>query len=211
MATERFERLPQEKKDRILRAAIKEFSRVSFDKASINKIIKDAGIPRGSFYQYFQDKQDLQRYLVESFIRDRQQDIYLFMKENRGSLFDFFLSLYDRVEEMMDCEDFKLICKNAIFTIRNEQGRWMPSETYCEEQKQKMNDFLTFFRDNYYPAAGISEIEMVYKMMVALAKDHFMQLFLCGRPWDEAREEFGKEAAIIETGFLQQLKERENA
>ena len=50
MPSERFLHLPEEKKMRIIKAALKEFARVSYDEISINRIIQDAGIPRGSFY-----------------------------------------------------------------------------------------------------------------------------------------------------------------
>lgn len=54
-----FERLPEEKKDRILQAARTEFIRYPYEKTSINRILAEAGIPKGSFYQYFDDKADL--------------------------------------------------------------------------------------------------------------------------------------------------------
>lgn len=56
MSTERFEKLSKDKRQRILDAAREEFSRVSYEEASINQIIKNAGISRGSFYTYFEDK-----------------------------------------------------------------------------------------------------------------------------------------------------------
>ena len=63
MPSERFFHLPEEKKRRIKKAALKEFARVPLEEISINRIIRDAEIPRGSFYQYFEDKQDLQTFL----------------------------------------------------------------------------------------------------------------------------------------------------
>ena len=66
MPTERFYRLPEAKKQVIRQAAIKEFARVPFEKASINQIIQNADISRGSFYTYFEDKQDVVRYIFET-------------------------------------------------------------------------------------------------------------------------------------------------
>lgn len=63
MPTERFYNLPEEKKKAIRDAAMKECVRVPFEKVSINKIIQNAGISRGSFYTYFEDKRDLVRYI----------------------------------------------------------------------------------------------------------------------------------------------------
>ena len=54
-----FERLPEEKKNRILQASRAEFIRYPYGKTSINRILAEAEIPKGSFYQYFDDKADL--------------------------------------------------------------------------------------------------------------------------------------------------------
>ncbi|MBQ2739471.1 MAG: helix-turn-helix transcriptional regulator, partial [Oscillibacter sp.] len=65
MCSETFLRLPEEKRRRILDAAWEEFTRVSFSDASINQIVQRSGISRGSFYQYFRDKEELMAYLME--------------------------------------------------------------------------------------------------------------------------------------------------
>lgn len=65
MPSQTFFNLPKEKQDRIMAAARGEFFTHSFDEASINRLIKAAGIPRGSFYQYFADKEDVYFYLGE--------------------------------------------------------------------------------------------------------------------------------------------------
>lgn len=59
MPTSTFFRLPEEKRQRLIEAAWEEFTQNSFSDVSINQIIRAAGIPRGSFYQYFADKGDL--------------------------------------------------------------------------------------------------------------------------------------------------------
>ena len=60
-----FFRLPEEKRQRLTLAAWNEFTRVKYADTSINRIIQEAGIPRGSFYQYFEDKQDVLVFLLE--------------------------------------------------------------------------------------------------------------------------------------------------
>lgn len=61
MPKETFIKLPEEKKAKIIKAAKKEFARVSFEQTSIKNIVEDADIARGSFYQYFESKEDLLR------------------------------------------------------------------------------------------------------------------------------------------------------
>jgi AcrR family transcriptional regulator len=60
-----FFNLSDEKRRSLLKAAEREFSRVPLAKASVSNIIKMAGIPRGSFYQYFENIEDLYYYLVD--------------------------------------------------------------------------------------------------------------------------------------------------
>ena len=61
MPKETFLNLSKEKQNKILNAAKKEFERVSLEQASIKNIVEEAGIARGSFYQYFESKEDLLR------------------------------------------------------------------------------------------------------------------------------------------------------
>lgn len=54
-----FENIPEEKRRRILTAAIGEFANKGFDNANINVIASRAGVSVGSLYKYFNTKQDL--------------------------------------------------------------------------------------------------------------------------------------------------------
>jgi AcrR family transcriptional regulator len=64
MPTATFFGLPEERRDRLVREAIAEFSERPYSEASLSQIAQRSGIPKGSFYQYFQDKLDLYRWLV---------------------------------------------------------------------------------------------------------------------------------------------------
>ena len=65
MPSSTFLNLAPEKQEKLLTAAAQEFTERPYNEASINKIIQAAGIPRGSFYMYFRDKEDLFRYLIQ--------------------------------------------------------------------------------------------------------------------------------------------------
>jgi TetR/AcrR family transcriptional regulator len=65
MPKKTFFNLSDEKRCRIVDAALQEFAAHSFNEASINRIIKNAEIPKGSFYQYFKNKEDLYLYFLD--------------------------------------------------------------------------------------------------------------------------------------------------
>lgn len=59
-----FFNLPDAKRQAIIDIAIDEFAETDYEVASISKIVAKAGIAKGSFYQYFEDKADLFNYLL---------------------------------------------------------------------------------------------------------------------------------------------------
>ncbi len=59
-----FKNLPAAKRDRIVACAIEEFAGRSFREASLSRIVAQAGIAKGSMYQYFDNKLDLYRWLI---------------------------------------------------------------------------------------------------------------------------------------------------
>jgi AcrR family transcriptional regulator len=67
MPKDTFFNLPADKRALIRDVAISEFARYSYDAASINRMVAEAGIAKGSFYQYFEDKRDLFLYLMHPF------------------------------------------------------------------------------------------------------------------------------------------------
>ncbi len=95
MCTETFLRLPEEKRGRFLDAAWAEFTAVPFARASINQIIRRAGIPRGSFYQYFTDKSDLFSYLMEDVRGQILEEVREILERARGDIFRTAVVIYD--------------------------------------------------------------------------------------------------------------------
>ncbi len=57
--TEAFRNLPDHKRERVLRAAAAEFADRGYGEASMNTLVREAGISKGSLYQYFKTKLDL--------------------------------------------------------------------------------------------------------------------------------------------------------
>ena len=99
MPTETFFRLPEAKRETLLRCARQEFARVPYPDASINRIIRAAGIPRGSFYMYFADKADLFLHLMDQFVDTFTQTVCRLLEEEDGALFPAFRRLFDHLQD----------------------------------------------------------------------------------------------------------------
>ncbi len=70
-----------ERKQELLDAALAEFSRKSYEEASINRIIANAGISKGTFYYHFKDKADLYLYLI----RHTSEQKWTFIQQRMAS------------------------------------------------------------------------------------------------------------------------------
>jgi len=75
MPKQTFLNLPEEKRNTIINAAIEEFAHYGLENASTNRIVENSGISKGSFYQYFEDKQDVFMHLLT--VLEQQKMEYL--------------------------------------------------------------------------------------------------------------------------------------
>jgi len=118
MPTRTFYNLPEEKRKKLLDAIHEEFSRVPFDDVSINQIVKTAGIPRGSFYQYFDDKQDMLQYLLTDYREQMRCHALKSLKQHGGDLFQMFLDILDFTYAFITEETNNTFCQNVFSDIR---------------------------------------------------------------------------------------------
>ena len=96
MPKQTFFNLDDKKKNRIIEAAIDEFSKNNFHKASVTNIIDKADIASGSFYQYFEGKEDLFKYIVEIISRRKLEyiDQEILINPAQLSFFEFLREVY---------------------------------------------------------------------------------------------------------------------
>lgn len=114
MPSERFYRLSEEKKGLIWKASMKEFIGEPYEKVSINKIIRNAGISRGSFYTYFEDKRDLLSFLLEDTAKKWREFCLEGLDKSGGDVFLMMESLLDYALQFCKNNDLFSLHKNLI-------------------------------------------------------------------------------------------------
>ena len=114
MPSERFYRLSEEKQSLIWKASMKEFIAVPYEKVSINKIIRDAGISRGSFYTYFEDKRDLLSFLLKDTTKKWREFCLEGLDKSNGDIFLMMESLLDYALQFCKNNDLFSLHKNLI-------------------------------------------------------------------------------------------------
>ena len=96
MPTSTFFRLPEEKRTRLIDAAWEEFTRTRITDVSINRIIHNAHIPRGSFYQYFVDQEDMFFYLISNVQNHFSDSLTRMLLSVQGDMFQIPLLCLNR-------------------------------------------------------------------------------------------------------------------
>lgn len=117
MPRQTFFNLPDEKKQILLKAAKKEFTRVSLAEASIANIVKEADIPRGSFYQYFDDKEDLYFYLLNDRLKERREELITNLQKHNGDIFAAVKEMLHSLLREMDEEGIYQFYRNVFLNM----------------------------------------------------------------------------------------------
>lgn len=168
MPTSTFFNLPEEKRGRVLDAAIDEFADNTYDQASIANIIRQAQIPRGSFYQYFVDKKDLYIYLLE-LIGDgkRRKLMPLLNKEKAGDFFQTLKALFQAGADYL-VEYPKLTRIAELFMI-------YPNQDIMQEFMGKNNvEALNFYKELL--KEGVANEELNPEIDIDLVADLLMAI-----------------------------------
>jgi AcrR family transcriptional regulator len=89
-----FFNLPKEKQDQIICVAISEFSEGSFKEVKISDIINQAKIPRSSFYDYFEDKEDLYDYIIGIIKKEKAKFMAPMLQKRYNGFFEKLKELF---------------------------------------------------------------------------------------------------------------------
>ena len=140
MPKETFVKLPEEKKDKIIKAAKKEFARVPFEQTSIKNIVEDADIARGSFYQYFESKEDLLIYILRENSEKLNTKLKDKVKETNGDIFKLYIFLYDSmIEEFTNNPDQELF-KQIFINLKSSD-----ENVFDLVRKTKPQDIIEYY------------------------------------------------------------------
>lgn len=199
MPTSTFFRLPEEKRQRLLDAAWAEFTQVRYVDVSINKIIQGAKIPRGSFYQYFTDKDELFAYLLGEMRAYFAQVLEDILRENRGDLFAMPLAAFDRFIRRGGSADESLL--RCIQVMQRNQGvdmQWMAGE-----DQQMLPDRLARHIDTGALRSGEhSFLEHIFFLFMGALICAVMTTLRKPDQWETQREILQQRVDIIRRGSL---------
>ncbi|MFS0820536.1 TetR/AcrR family transcriptional regulator [Bacillus sp. 1P02SD] len=89
----KFFNLDQEKQERILNAATKEFAEKNYANASTNEIVKQAGISKGLLFHYFKNKKELYLFLYDYYLKLMVNELFANIDLDEPDIFNKYRSI----------------------------------------------------------------------------------------------------------------------
>ena len=199
MPSATFFHLPEEKRQRLIDAAWNEMVSVSFDKVSINQIIQNAGVSRGSFYQYFSDKLDLLRFLFTEVHNDLAKSIAA-QKGSRGEDKDWLTVCLDGYDWIMErCCDQSVRLSEVIRFAQINPEMDLPLNAGCMQNLQAR----LFASDRAFSALqekGVTEKDYI-ELICMLVGGAVLQSFRKPEERAAVRERLRKQLLILKSGM----------
>lgn len=207
MPTERFYRLPEEKKQVIREAAIKEFARVPFEKASINQIIRNADISRGSFYTYFADKQDVVSFIFEDSKEQMARQCEESLNVSGGDYFRMLKDIFNNyVERLQDTKDMMDMVRN-VFSYQenaNVMGFGSAPDSVIEDgSDQGMNALLKRIDTSGWRIKTPEDFGPLMTLGMAALMIAMSQYYKCPEKLEQIRSWYDKKLEILRWGVCE--------
>lgn len=207
MPKQTFFNLSESKREKLLESADLEFTRVPFFEASIANIVKTAGISRGSFYQYFEDKEDVYFYLLEAKLRKAKVYFSGLLEKHQGDLIEAVIELQSYFLHALSDDEEKQFLKNALLyaTHRVESSFASIWDTYLDhEEFMKIGKLINRAHLNI---TADQELFHIFKIFSALAFNNLIEKTVKGLSDDEAMASFTLSMKLLKHGIYEQNEE----
>ncbi|GAB6087544.1 TetR family transcriptional regulator [Alkaliphilus crotonatoxidans] len=200
MPKQTFFNLPELKQSVLIEAAKKEFSRAPLHEACISNIIRYAEISRGSFYQYFNDKEDLFFFVLNDFVKDIHHQLLVNLKDQKGDLLAAFIETYIYLYQCFIENENRFFLKNAFLNMNHKiQCAFFPNS--MKESKEILNELVDWSR---LSITTNQELIYVMRIMMVVTVHNVIHSFTQEKTMDEALKIYMVELNLIARGICKE-------
>lgn len=198
MPKQTFFNLKEDKKEKIEKALIKEFSRNSFEKASISNIILEANIPRGSFYQYFEDKEDAIYYIIDKYLEKEKNKIYQYLLRNKGDIFETAVNIYEDMAKITEKDENERLFKNILQEVKKNNINIFGE---CKEMLRSKRTIEKMINKEELKIENDDDLQYFLKILNAIVRAISMEVVLKKITFEEGKQRLIREMEILKKGM----------
>lgn len=196
MPTKTFLNLQKEKRIRILRAAKKEFSRVPLDKAVIANIVKEADIPRGSFYQYFENVEDLFVYLMQYMYGIDRKKFAKYLEQTENDVYAALKLKFSHTIDKLANQENRQFRLNIMSSVFNDKSRYESLLPNLIEPDVEID--LTYFPAELQKSKHFQNLINIIKM---IGKSCLEKYLTRSATEDEIKNNYNNYIDFVKVGF----------
>ncbi|MED9924935.1 MAG: TetR/AcrR family transcriptional regulator [Clostridia bacterium] len=157
----------------------------------------NAQIPRGSFYQYFEDKEDAIKYIIQKFILAEEELIGKILINTNGDIFESAIKMYDyMVEELLKDNSFKLV-RNILQELKKENFNIFDKNNKLGNKSQ-LNNLInkeTLNLDNE------EDLYYIMKIITIMTRTEAIEVISKKETKDQGTEDLKRELEILKRGM----------
>ena len=206
MIKKTFYNLPEEKRQRVIDAIMHEFASSTTEKVSINRIVKTAGISRGSFYQYFDDKVDLVEVLTKSFIDLSIDQAYKALKDSNGDIFYTYEMMFEIISDFAKNNKQKVVLKNLLKNLRANDDLISEYLMHRFSGFAELIELTKHFNRDNLKYRNEEDVEALNQILTQVLKNAIFNYFVKGNDYEGVKRSYLRKLEIIKSGAVIDIK-----
>ncbi|WP_440896757.1 TetR/AcrR family transcriptional regulator [Amphibacillus sp. Q70] len=202
MPKQTFFNLPEQKREKLIDALKREFSRVSVHEASIANIVKSAQIPRGSFYQYFDDKEEAFLFLMTLYGKENKKRFAEYLEQTNGNLFASFSLMFElMIDELVNGNQYHFF-RNAFLNMNHKIEQAFTSNVKTDDFKTELDYYAKWVINDQLAVQSKQELEHAFKILLAVTFRNIIDAFVKQLTVEEATQNYQIEIDMLKNGLL---------
>ncbi len=199
MPTKTFFNLSKPKQNRIFEATKSVILQHPVNKITISMIVRQARIPRGSFYQYFNGIEDLLKYVYQSFIESFEAHVKSRIMHHEQDVFAFFVTAFDQDYAFFTTTQFTDVYEKLM-----RERQFVGLDIAVHQQARiaffnRMLDLLDTTRINHLSREDQLKI---YTLYVQLKNQYMHRAMHLEQSYESAKSDYLFYIRIIEKGVM---------
>lgn len=190
-----------EKREKIKKAIINEFSKHTIAKASISNIVEEAQIPRGSFYQYFEDKEDALKYIIDESIKIEKEEIKNSLKRNNGDIFATSIDIFKYVSKKSYKDTDMMLCHNIIQKLKEENVNIFDGINF-KNMRQANRENGNIINTDMLNLNNEEDLKYIMKILTVVIRASIIDVITKKKSEEKAQEELEKQIEILKYGMI---------
>lgn len=192
MPTVTFYNLKEEKKNAIIAAVRKEFSRIDLIDMSVKNIVEDAKIARGSFYQYFESREDLIEYIINMEFEEEERIYLNLIKEYNNDIFE---ATYKFLNLLIDIQS-----RNAKYFVHLFQ--YLKATKILPLKSIKIDDASSYVNMDILNLNTLDEIYAAIRIIATITFSKKIEVLEGNISKEDALQQYKEELMILKKGLL---------